>query len=94
MLSGFLSAYRYAERITVSRQWLATYVRNRVARTCPLYFLLTVLTFAFSGMDPVYDLAELWPGYVASAKAVVMALNFTLTRAFFEDFKFTCILQG
>jgi len=94
VLSGFLIAYRYAERIAVSRQWLATYIRNRVARIYPLYFLLTALTFAFIEMDPVYDIMGRWAGYVASDKAVAMALNFTLTRAFFENFKFTGIPQG
>ena len=94
VLSGFLICNRYFERLTFSAAWLGTYFRNRVARIYPLYLLLTLLTFASIIADPGFDPVFQWSGYVFTDKVLVIGLNLTLLRGFFEQFIYTGISQG
>ena len=58
VLSGFLICLRYYEHIKVSRPWFARYMQNRIARIYPMYFLLTLATFAYahySGHGNIYN---------------------------------------
>lgn len=48
VLSGFLIATRYQQRIAPTRAWWGTYLRNRFARIYPLYALLTMLDFGIA----------------------------------------------
>lgn len=86
VLSGFLITARYYGEARLSRGWLGGYIRNRVARIYPMYFLLTVLAFAAA-----------YPDFRFLTKphhAENFALNLTLLRGFFDDLKFTGIGQG
>ncbi|QQL48555.1 acyltransferase family protein [Mucilaginibacter ginkgonis] len=89
VLSGFLIAYRYYNNFEHSWHWLGKYIRNRVARIYPMYFLLTIGTFIYY--------------YYSGDKTIVgdfsnplglLALNLTFLRGFFNDLKFTGIAQG
>ena len=94
VLSGFLICFRYLDRLEVSAQWFKSYFRNRVARIYPLYLLVTVLTFCLIAVDPSLDLTAQWPSYVTTDKLLVIGLNLTFLRGFFQTFLFTGIAQG
>ncbi len=83
VLSGFLIAYRYMDKVEVSRKWVYQYFKNRVARIYPMYFLLTTCAF-------------LYYHYHSQPQATVPVylLNITFLRGFFNEYKFTGIIQG
>jgi peptidoglycan/LPS O-acetylase OafA/YrhL len=62
-------------------------MKNRFARIYPMYFLLTVLTFAVFFHDQTYPIAdgESWR---------IFLYNITFVRGFFDGLKFTGISQG
>jgi peptidoglycan/LPS O-acetylase OafA/YrhL len=45
VLSGFLIAFRYYDNFSLSKDWFKQYLKNRVARIYPMYFLLTIGAF-------------------------------------------------
>lgn len=45
VLSGFLICFRYYDNFHFTSVWFRKYLKNRVARIYPMYFLLTLLTF-------------------------------------------------
>jgi len=89
VLSGFVITYRNFESSNMEKGWLLQYARNRVARIYPVYFLLMLLLF-WASWNPtltgisldnwipfnVHDSFEMWT-------------NFTLTKSFFNQLKFT-----
>lgn len=89
VLSGFLIATRYAKGVTLSGQWFRHYLQNRFARIYPIYFLLTVLTFAVMVVRPTHEFYE-WRNWFPTlqGKAIVLVANLTLTRAYFKDLCF------
>ncbi|MDN4166417.1 acyltransferase [Cytophagales bacterium LB-30] len=74
-LSGFLITDRYL--LSDGFSW-HPYLRNRIAKVYPVYFLLTVLTFIF----------------IDDSGWKVFLFNITLLRGFFEELKFTGVAQG
>lgn len=94
VLSGFLIATRYQQRLELSGAWWWQYLRNRVARIYPMYALLTLLTFGVFALRPAWDLSEQWANYTGTDKLLVVGLNLTFLRGFFDHFKFTGITQG
>jgi peptidoglycan/LPS O-acetylase OafA/YrhL len=86
VLSGFLITNRYANKIELTGAWFRRYMQNRFARIYPIYFLLTAVSFL------LLHLTNLHPWYhwhntdTLTDKAAVLLLNFTLTRAYFEQF--------
>ena len=94
VLSGFLICLRYSNRVELSRKWVGRYVRNRVARIYPMYFLITFLTFLLIWIDPSYDPVHQWSGYTGAEKMLVLFLNASLLKAFFEQLLFTGIAPG
>lgn len=86
LLSGFLIALRYDDTATTSlspRGGWRHYLQNRVARIYPLYFILTLLTFAL-----------LYHWHSATATPGILALNLSFLRGFFDEYKFTGVRQG
>ena len=86
LLSGFLIALRYDDPNSSSlgpKGGWRRYLQNRVARIYPLYLLLTVLTFA---------LLYRWGS--TDATPGIFLLNVTFLRGFFDEYKFTGLLQG
>jgi len=94
VLSGFLISVRYGSQLELSRHWLGTYLYRRFARIYPLYFLLTCLVFAVYQFIPSYDTDRLYSVSSAAQKAVVIGLNLTLLKSWFEQFRFTGIYAG
>lgn len=91
VLSGFLITFRYYGKFTKpSTDWFLQYLKNRVARIYPMYFLLTVAAFIYyfitkdtlivqkSTINPIW----------------LMVLNLTFLRGFFYQFWDTGIAQG
>jgi len=94
VLSGLLIGARYGRQLAVSRQWLGNYLRHRVARIYPLYFLLTCLFFVVYQVAPQYDATGLYTRSRATGKALVVAMNLTLLRGWFTEFRFTGVYTG
>ena len=94
VLSGFLITTRYLDKTRLSVDWLKGYFQNRIARIYPLYFLLTCVTFLVLLKDPTYDILQQWQKLIISDKALIVFLNLTFLRGFFNTFLFTAIQQG
>jgi peptidoglycan/LPS O-acetylase OafA/YrhL len=82
VLSGFLIFQRYFATATVTREWWAAYIRNRVARIYPMYFLITCLWFANRLV------------FHHEFKTVDFVLNITFLRGFSYEYLFTGVSQG
>ena len=83
VLSGFLIYYRYASANIQSGHFWRTYLRNRLARLMPLYWVLLLLTFAvwfIIGKRPLD-----WQ---------LIGLNLTLLKGFSDETKFSGIAQS
>ncbi|MGI4738628.1 MAG: acyltransferase family protein [Janthinobacterium lividum] len=93
VLSGFLIATRYVDRIERSVGWAKRYMLNRFARIYPLFFLLTIAVFLlvkvchiqswYTTMQYNTLTGHTTPGL---DKVLAVATNLTLTRAFFRSF--------
>jgi peptidoglycan/LPS O-acetylase OafA/YrhL len=95
VLSGLLICGRYIDGFELSVPWFIRYMRNRVARVFPMYFLVTSVTFAVIQFNSDYDIMTLWSHYhTVGAKLVVILLNVTFLRGFFESFRFTGLAPG
>jgi peptidoglycan/LPS O-acetylase OafA/YrhL len=94
VLSGFLITVRYEQDIKLSWQWARRYLRNRVARIYPMYFLVTIATLIGTTINAGYDPSRLWKFYNLKDKVVVVFLNLTFLRGFFERYRFTMAGQG
>ncbi|WP_165822289.1 acyltransferase family protein [Hymenobacter edaphi] len=94
VLSGFLITARYLDRIILTKHWFFNYMRNRVARIYPLYFILTILTFAISAARLLNNPTDGWLTYSLKAKIMVPIFNLTFLRGFFIDIKASGIKQG
>jgi peptidoglycan/LPS O-acetylase OafA/YrhL len=91
VLSGFLITFRYYDKFHgLTKDWFLQYLKNRVARIYPMYFLLTVAAFIyyFITKDPiVVQKSTINP-------VLLMVLNITFLRGFFYQFWDTGIAQG
>jgi peptidoglycan/LPS O-acetylase OafA/YrhL len=88
-LSGFLIAFRYYDSFELSSDWFKQYLKNRVARIYPMYFLLTLAAFAsfyFTHDEKVTN------GFASPIGLLLMHITFL--RGFFDQLKFTGIAQG
>lgn len=85
-LSGFLIYYRYFENFNFTFSFFKKYFLNRIARIYPLYFILTIITFIFFFNEP--------SNYSSKEKLIILFLNITFLRGFFDSFKFSGIIQG
>ncbi|WP_019947787.1 acyltransferase family protein [Hymenobacter aerophilus] len=94
VLSGFLIAVRYEQSIALNWQWARRYIRNRVARIYPMYFLVTIATLIGTTINAGYDPSRLWKFYNLKDKIWVVFLNLTFLRGFFDRYRFTMAGQG
>ena len=96
VLSGFLICYRYYDtNVVISWPWFKRYLLNRVARVYPMYLLVTLVTFCLIEWNPSrYELVPLYAHLPSSERASVFLLNISLWKGFFDDYKFTGIVQG
>ena len=82
VLSGFLIAHRYYDNFQLSKPWFLKYLKNRIARIYPIFFLLTVGTFVG------WWYFDNWARNLFGHYMGLLLLNLTLTRAFFPQFIF------
>jgi peptidoglycan/LPS O-acetylase OafA/YrhL len=89
VLSGFLIAFRYYDNFSLTKDWFKQYLKNRVARIYPMYFLLTTCAFVayIFTKDSIVTGGQHNP-------LMVFLMNITFVRGFFDDFKFSGIAQG
>ncbi|MBK0378080.1 acyltransferase family protein [Mucilaginibacter segetis] len=89
VLSGFLIAFRYFDNFKLTGDWFRQYLKNRVARIYPMYFLLTLGAFV------VYHFTndqKVTSGF--GSPVGLFFMNITFIRGFFDQLKFTGIAQG
>jgi peptidoglycan/LPS O-acetylase OafA/YrhL len=89
VLSGFLIAFRYFDNFELTGDWFKQYLKNRVARIYPMYFLLTLaafVSFYFTHDEKVTN------GFASPIGLLLMHITFL--RGFFDQLKFTGIAQG
>ncbi|GAA3953205.1 acyltransferase [Hymenobacter algoricola] len=82
VLSGFLITLRYANAYQWNGRWWREYLRNRVARIYPMYFLLTCLSYGWNYADT---------GEFSTWKWLA---NLTFVRGFFEALIYSGVAQG
>ncbi|MBD1394120.1 acyltransferase family protein [Mucilaginibacter glaciei] len=89
VLSGFLIAFRYFDTFKLTGNWFRQYLKNRVARIYPMYFLLTAgafISYYFTGDQKITN------GFGSPVGLFLMHITFV--RGFFDQLKFTGIAQG
>lgn len=90
VLSGFLITFRYYQNFDdLSKPWFMQYLKNRVARIYPMYFLLTVAAFVYYFITKDETITKGYEHPVA-----LMLMNVTFVRGFFYQFWDTGIAQG
>lgn len=88
-LSGFLIAYRYYGNFHLTTDWFKQYLKNRVARIYPMYFLLTTYTFVCWWFIKAPDIT-----FGFGHPIGLYLMNITFVRGFFDQLRFTGIAQG
>ena len=90
VLSGFLITFRYYQNFDgLSKPWFMQYLKNRVARIYPMYFLLTVAAFIYYFITKDETITKGYEHPIA-----LMLMNVTFVRGFFYQFWDTGIAQG
>ncbi|GAB3928306.1 acyltransferase family protein [Mucilaginibacter myungsuensis] len=89
VLSGFLITYRYYNNFQLTGNWFRKYLKNRVARIYPMYFLLTTAAFVYwyFTKDPV--ITKNFPSPFG-----LYLMNVFFVRGFFSQLWDTGIAQG
>ena len=81
VLSGFLIAFKYMDMINFN---FKTYMIRRLARTYPMYFILTSITFIFFAFQE----------NIENSSLVDYLMNITFLKGYFNPLKFSGIGQG
>jgi len=89
VLSGFLIAFRYYDNFSLTSDWFKQYLKNRVARIYPMYFLLTTAAFIAYHFTKEASVVNGFDHPIG-----LFFMNITFVRGFFDQFKFTGIGQG
>jgi peptidoglycan/LPS O-acetylase OafA/YrhL len=90
VLSGFLITFRYYNNFhTLTKDWFKQYLKNRVARIYPMYFLLTLAAFTYYFITKDQSVTK---GY--NHPVGLLLMNITFVRGFFYQFWDTGIAQG
>ncbi len=89
VLSGFLIAFRYYDHFHLNSDWFKQYLKNRVARIYPMYFLLTAGAFIYYFFTHEPAIVGNFPSPVG-----LFFMHITFLRGFFRDLNFTGIAQG
>lgn len=89
VLSGFLIAFRYYNNFYLTTDWFKQYLKNRVARIYPMYFLLTIGAFVYYYFTGDSSITAGFPHPFG-----LLLMHVTFLRGFFNDLKFTGIAQG
>ena len=89
VLSGFLITFRYYNSFNLTSNWFKQYLKNRVARIYPMYFLLTMAAFGYYFVTKDDSVTKGTGNPIA-----LLVLNITMLRGFFYQFWDTGISQG
>jgi len=89
VLSGFLITYRYFNNFHLTKNWFKQYLKNRVARIYPMYFILTTGAFIYYWFMHDQTITKGFPHPVA-----LYGLNVFFLRGFFYQLWDTGIAQG
>lgn len=89
VLSGFLIAFRYFDNFQLTGDWFKQYLKNRVARIYPMYFLLTAGAFIYYFFTREAVIVGKFPSAIG-----LFFMHITFVRGFFYDLNFTGIGQG
>lgn len=89
VLSGFLITYCYYNNFHLTKDWFKQYLKNRVARIYPMYFLLTIGAFIYYFITKDEAITKSTGNPIA-----LLMLNITFLRGFFYQFWDTGIAQG
>ncbi len=89
VLSGFLIAFRYYDSFQLTGNWFKQYLKNRVARIYPMYFLLTAGAFIYYYFTREAEIIGKFPNAIG-----LFFMHITFVRGFFYDLNFTGIAQG
>lgn len=89
VLSGFLITYRYYHNFKLTAAWFRQYLKNRVARIYPMYFLLTICAFTYYFISKDEAVTGGFDHPIA-----LLFMNITFVRGFFFRFWNTGIAQG
>jgi len=89
VLSGFLITFRYYNTFHLTIDWFKQYLKNRVARIYPMYFLLTIAAFVYYFITKDQTITQ-----GSSHPISLLIMNVTFVRGFFYQFWNTGISQG
>src|ERR1700744_61784 len=89
VLSGFLITYRYYNNFHLTTGWFKQYLKNRVARIYPMYFLLTIAAFVYYFFTKDKSITQGSDNPIG-----LLVLNITFLRGFFYQYWNTGIAQG
>ena len=89
VLSGFLIAFRYFDTFQLTKDWFKQYLKNRVARIYPMYFLLTLGAFVYYYFTREPAIVNGFPSAIG-----LFFMHVTFVRGFFYNLNFTGIAQG
>ena len=89
VLSGFLIAFRYFDNFQLTGDWFKQYLKNRVARIYPMYFLLTGGAFIYYYFTREPAIVGKFPSAIG-----LFFMHITFVRGFFHDLNFTGIGPG
>ena len=89
VLSGFLITFRYYDNFHLTVDWFKQYLKNRVARIYPMYFILTLGAFVYYFFTKDETITK---GF--EHPVVLLLLNITFIRGLFYQFWDTGIAQG
>lgn len=78
VLSGFLICYRYRDDDLTNGQSFRRYLKNRIARIYPMYFILTIISLIYLHITNPFTILG----------------NILLFKGFFGGFDISCIPQG
>lgn len=89
VLSGFLIAFRYFDNFHLTGDWFKQYLKNRVARIYPMYFLLTGGAFVYYFFTREPTIVGKFPSAIG-----LFFMHITFVRGFFHELNFTGIGPG
>ena len=89
VLSGFLIAFRYYDNFQLTKDWFKQYLKNRVARIYPMYFLITAGAFIVYYFTREPGVVNGFPNAIG-----LFFMHITFVRGFFHQLNFTGVAQG
>ena len=94
VLSGFLITLRYQKTAQLTKKWLLKYTLNRFSRLFPMYAFVLSITLLVIALRIDYSYLKEHVTFPPANKFIILISNFTLTKGFFNDLKFSGISQA